>query len=35
MGSAAIDIDAAGKAFVRYQPFADSLPEKIKSGFKA
>ncbi len=35
MGSAAISVDAAGKAFVQYQPFADSLPPKIKNGFKA
>jgi 3',5'-cyclic-AMP phosphodiesterase len=35
MGSAAISIDGGGKAFVQYQPFADSLPPKIKNGFKA
>ena len=35
MGSAAIDLDGVGKAFVKYQPFAESLPEQIKNGFKA
>jgi 3',5'-cyclic-AMP phosphodiesterase len=35
MGSAAIGIDGGGKAFVQYQPFADSLPPKLKNGFKA
>jgi Icc protein len=35
MGSAAIDMGADGRAFVKYQPFADSLPAKIKNGFKA
>lgn len=35
MGTAAIDMTAAGRAIVQYQPFADSLPEKIKNGFKA
>jgi 3',5'-cyclic AMP phosphodiesterase CpdA len=35
MGSAAIDLDAGGKAFVQYQPFAESLPTKLKNGFKA
>ena len=35
MGSASIDLDAGGKAFVQYQPFAESLPAKLKNGFKA
>lgn len=35
MGSAAINLDAAGKAFVQYQPFAESLPPRLKNGFKA
>jgi 3',5'-cyclic-AMP phosphodiesterase len=35
MGSASIALDGAGKAFVQYQPFADSLPERLKNGFKA
>ena len=35
MGSAAIDLDNKGGAFVSYQPFADSLPPKTKNGFKA
>ncbi|KNZ32416.1 MAG: metallophosphoesterase [Methylibium sp. NZG] len=34
MGSAAISMDQGGKAFVKYQPFADSLPPKMKNGFK-
>lgn len=35
MGSAAVGIDARGKAFVQYQPFAESLPPRIRDGFKA
>jgi hypothetical protein len=35
MGSAQINLDGAGKAFVQYQPFADSLPARLKDGFKA
>ena len=35
MGSAAVKMDSAGGAFVNYLPFAESLPEKIKNGFKA
>jgi len=35
MGSASISLDAAGKPFVQYQPFADSLPPKMKNGFRA
>jgi Icc protein len=35
MGSASIAIDGSGKGFVQYQPFADSLPARIKNGFKA
>jgi hypothetical protein len=35
MGTAAINLDAGGKAFVQYQPFAESLPTKLKNGFKA
>lgn len=34
MGVASIDIDGAGKGFVQYDPFADSLPPRIKNGFK-
>jgi 3',5'-cyclic AMP phosphodiesterase CpdA len=35
MGSASISLDGAGKAFVQYQPFAESLPPQLKNGFKA
>lgn len=35
MGSAAIEVDGTGRATVQYQPFADSLPPKLKNGFKA
>lgn len=35
MGSAAVGIDGRGKAFVQYQPFAESLPPRIRDGFKA
>jgi 3',5'-cyclic-AMP phosphodiesterase len=35
MGSAAISVDAGGRSFVQYQPFAESLPDKLKNGFKA
>ncbi len=35
MGSASIAMDDGGKAFVQYQPFADSLPATLKNGFKA
>ena len=35
MGSAMIDLDAGGRSFVQYQPFADSLTPKMKNGFKA
>ena len=35
MGSASIDVGVGGRAFVQHQPFADSLPPKMKNGFKA
>jgi 3',5'-cyclic AMP phosphodiesterase CpdA len=35
MGSAAIDLDQTGGSFVTHKPFADSLPAKMKNGFKA
>jgi hypothetical protein len=35
MGSAAIDLDQKGGSFVTHKPFADSLPAKMKNGFKA
>ena len=35
MGGATVSMDNAGRAFVKYQPFAESLQDKIKNGFKA
>jgi 3',5'-cyclic AMP phosphodiesterase CpdA len=34
MGSAHVNIDQAGGGFVQYMPFADSLPQAIRNGFK-
>jgi 3',5'-cyclic-AMP phosphodiesterase len=34
MGTAGVSIDGGGRAMVKYQPFADSIPEKIRNGFK-
>jgi 3',5'-cyclic-AMP phosphodiesterase len=34
MGTAGVSFDGAGRAMVKYQPFADSIPEKIRDGFK-
>jgi 3',5'-cyclic-AMP phosphodiesterase len=34
MGTASIAITGAGSATMQYQPFADTLPEKLTSGFK-
>jgi 3',5'-cyclic-AMP phosphodiesterase len=34
MGTAGVTFDGSGRANVKYQPFADSIPEKIRDGFK-
>jgi hypothetical protein len=34
MGTAAFDINEKGRAFVRYEPFADSLPRALANGIQ-